>query len=98
MSEPVNVGDYVLATKYKDGDPCDHFCIGFVSEIDDRLGTRRFMVVDDVGKSFRANGFRRAERITGAEGQDLLSIFPMIGDKPGPSLWEHLAIIRDQQQ
>ena len=30
--KPLVRGDYVLATKYADGDPRDHFCVGFLRE------------------------------------------------------------------
>lgn len=53
-------GDYVLATKYKDGSPKDHWCVGFFHGM---LGDR-YLVVDSIGMQFRANGFRRAEKIS----------------------------------
>lgn len=87
-------GDYVLATKYSDGDPCDHFVVGFLSGITHH---KRFLVVDNDGKQFRANGFRRAELISDEEGAALVEMFPIIGDKPGKSLWEHLADIRGRK-
>lgn len=93
MSEP-QPGDYVLATKYHDGDPCDHFFVGFVSEVSRKPNGVRFMIVDSEGRNQRANGFRRAERITEEEGRELIAMFPEIGDKPGPSLWDHLERIR----
>jgi hypothetical protein len=67
-------GDYVLATKYSDGDPKDHFAIGFFhGMLIDNNGkeTERFMVVDASGKNFRGNGFRRCERITQRTGKIL---------------------------
>jgi len=88
------IGDYVLATKYHDGDPCDHFFVGFISDVSCKPNGVRFMVVDSEGRSQRANGFRRAERIAGEEGRELIAMFPEIGDKRGPSLWDHLAKIR----
>jgi hypothetical protein len=88
---PLAVGEYVLATKYDDGDPCDHFFVGFVSGYTHH---GRYLVVDNDGRSQRANGFRRAERITAEEGSALVAMFPDIGDKPGPSLWWHLDRIR----
>lgn len=86
-------GDYVLATKYGDGDPCDHFCIGFLTGIL-RKDQIRYDVVDSEGKLFRGNGFRRVEKITAEEGKEMLAIFPEISDKPGPSVWSHLERIR----
>lgn len=74
MSEPA-IGDYVLATKYQDGDPGDHFAVGWLKEIDDRYGQRRYMVVDGDGKQFRANGFCRCEIITAERGEWLVNHF-----------------------
>jgi len=86
-------GSYVLATKYKDGDPCDHFFVGWVTGM---TWHGRYLCADAPagGENQRGNGFRRAEPITGQEGHWLVSIFPSITDKPGPSLWEHLDEIR----
>lgn len=55
------VGKYVLATKYSDGDPNDHWVVGFVSGI---TWHGRYDVVDAGGQLFRHNGFRRAEEIS----------------------------------
>lgn len=84
-------GDYVLATKYDDGGPCDHFCVGFYAGRD----RDRHFVVDSDGNQFRLNGFRRVEKITYDEGQQLVEMMPSIGDVSGPSLWYHLSVIRN---
>lgn len=88
------VGDYVLATKYDDGDPCDHFYVGFVSGYTHH---GRYLVADNHGQSQRANGFRRAEKITDAEGRRLIGMMGEIGDVRGRSLWWHLAKIRGEE-
>jgi hypothetical protein len=83
-------GDYVLATKFADGDPCDHFCVGFFTHsVDDRI-----FVNDGKGVSFRANGFRRAEVISREEGDAILAAMPTFANKKGPSLWNRLAAMR----
>lgn len=88
-------GDYVLATKFDDGDPCDHFVVGFFSHyLEYGEGATRYQIVDSKGNLFRGNGFRRAQKITKEEGQKMLEIFPQIGNIPGPSLWTHLRRIR----
>jgi len=89
-----DIGDYVLATKHNDGDPCDHFFVGFVSGY---TWHHRYIIVDNDGNSQRGNGFRRAERITADEGRQLVEMIPEIGDKRGPSVWWHLAKIRGEQ-
>jgi hypothetical protein len=67
-SIPLVKGDYVLATKWSDGDPQDAWCVGFFSHM---LG-ERYIVVDDKDKPFRANGFRKAQVITKERGEWLL--------------------------
>lgn len=62
-------GDYVLATKYSDGDPHDQWCVGFFKETSDG----RHIVVDESGIAFRPSGFRRCEAISAEEGELILS-------------------------
>jgi hypothetical protein len=81
--KPLREGDYVLATKWSDGDPCDQFAVGyFHGMLEDR-----FLVAAEDGTLFRASGFRRCERISKRVGHALVDAFPMISDKPGRSLW-----------
>lgn len=61
-------GDYVLATKYRDGDPQDHWCVGYFKETYDHFGQQRHIIVDKEGAPFRANGFRRAKKISTERG------------------------------
>lgn len=63
MSE-LQKGDFVLATKYCDGNPFDGWATGFYDGSYDHYGQIRHLVIDGDGKQYRANGFRRAERIT----------------------------------
>lgn len=76
MRKVPQVGDYVLATKYKDGDSGDHWAIGFYSGLTGGPGRYgedpRYDVIDGIGKSFRGNGFRRVEVIAREEGDYLL--------------------------
>lgn len=76
-------GDYVVATKYSDGDPQDQFCIG----IFEGMEHDRFIVLDDDNKRFRASGFRRARKVRQDVGGKLVDIIPEISDKPGRSIW-----------
>jgi hypothetical protein len=71
-------GDYVVATKYSDGDPGDQFCIGFYNGSYDHYGQTRHLVVDGDGNNFRHNGFRRVARV---------------GAKRGTWMVEHLTLI-----
>ena len=96
MEAMLKSGDYVLATKNQDGDPCAQFCIGILGEIYQPFASYDdcYMVHDGHGRNFRSNGFRRAEKITAKEGQTLHKIFQSIGNVQGPSLWWHLGKIR----
>ena len=76
-------GDYVLATKWRDGDPCDHFVVGFFREM---LGGK-YLVEDGREKLFRRNGFSRCERIRGEVGFLLVNAIPIISDHHGCSVW-----------
>jgi hypothetical protein len=79
----ISQGDYVLATKYHDGDPRDPFVVGFFIEV----YRDRFIVADSEGKSFRITGFRRCEKISGRVGNALVAAMSVIGNVVGPSVW-----------
>lgn len=66
-------GDYVLATKYSDGDPGDQWAIGFYDGVYDNGFERRHLVVDNDGQQFRRNGFRRVEKISDARGRFIIA-------------------------
>jgi hypothetical protein len=75
------LGDYVLATKYSDGDPGDPWALGFYAgELDmgnDRCDIRvasRYMVKDSEGNNIRGNGYRRVARIRKDVGHWLLKV------------------------
>jgi hypothetical protein len=74
----LNKGDYVLATKYRDGDPADHFCIGYHDRTFDHFGHDRHLVVDADGNQFRANGFRRIALISSRRGSWMVRHFAHI--------------------
>lgn len=88
MSEGLKQGDYVLATKWSDGDPQDAWCVGFFSHM---LREDRYIVVDDKGVPFRANGFRRAKRISDKRGRWILENEKEI-EMSGRSLWGWLRV------
>lgn len=71
--DELKTGDYVLATKYIDGDPRDQWAIGFYAGITAPHYTPpRHDVVDCDGKQFRGNGFRRVQKISAARGEWML--------------------------
>lgn len=60
MPEEIKEGDYVLATKFSDGDAADPWAIGFDTG---RSGDRHF-VKDSDGKQIRISGFRCVKKIS----------------------------------
>jgi len=104
-----DIGDYVVATKYSDGDPGDHFAIGRLSQIYNHHGQTRYVVVDNKDQPFRANGFRRCENITLKQGSWLIAHFPIIEKHPlqllscgsierivGKSVWDWVRQARNE--
>lgn len=75
-------GDYVLATKWYDGDPRDHWAIGYY----DRKEFDSHFIVDIKGDLIRPAGFRRAKKISKKRGDFLLDNIKNIhfGDR---SIW-----------
>ena len=51
----IKKGDYVLATKWDDGDPGDNWGVGYY----DRYENNRHFIVDNEGKQIRHGGFRK---------------------------------------
>jgi len=88
MSTSLSLGDYVVATKYRDGDPGDHWAVGFYAGITaPHYDPPRFDVVDKDGRNFRGNGFRRVQKITSELGSWLLSHVEEI-ENSGKSVWD----------
>lgn len=71
-AKTVKIGDYVLATKYHDGDTGDEFAVGLY---DGEHFRGRHFVIDSDGKQFRRNGFRRIKKISRERGQFLIDHF-----------------------
>jgi hypothetical protein len=80
-------GDYVVATKYSDGDPRDHFVVGFFR---DMTWHRRYNIIDDNGKLFRSNGFRKAKKISKRVGIKLMDEMKTI-ESSNNSVWTFVA-------
>ena len=83
-------GDYVLATKYRDGDPREHWCVGmFAGEITayaENGGPPRYKIVDGDGIQFRHNGFRRVKSISAELGDFMIRNKELI-ESGGLSVW-----------
>lgn len=94
MSDDPKKGDYVLATKWSDGCPGDHWCVGFYDRCDRdvnaafRLNPRHY-VVNEKGQQFRHNGFRRVKKISHERGAFILAHADQIEASGinGRSLW-----------
>lgn len=82
-------GDYVLATKYSDGDPGDPWAVGYYLGNFDHYGQTRHLVGDENGKSFRANGYRCVGPVAADFGNWLLSVARELERSPPGSvnLW-----------
>lgn len=69
------IGDYVLATKWSDGDPGDPWAVGFYAGTTTILGySPRHMVYDSAGKNILPNGYRHVARIRKDVGTWLISV------------------------
>jgi len=80
----IQKGDYVLATKWNDGDRREQWCVGIYDSEDTERG--RHYVVDNDGRSFRASGFRRVAKISRERGEFILRNRPTI-EWAERSLW-----------
>ena len=87
----------MLATKYSDGDPQDHWCVGYFKGITaPHYDPPRYDVIDNDGNQFRGNGFRRVEKISAERGAWMLSRVREI-ELSGRSVW-HFARCRMSEQ
>lgn len=75
-------GDYVLATKYADGDPGDAWGVGYYAGSLDHFGETRHLIIDNDGKQIRRGGFRRVGHITAEYGNWLLSVSEQLESSP----------------
>ena len=84
-------GDYVLATKFNDGDPGDNWAVGFY----DREENGRHFVTDNNGNQIRASGYRRVGRITTEYGNWLLGVAAKVLEQSPPgsvTLWGMMGV------
>lgn len=81
----LEIDDYVLATKWGDGDPQDQWCVGFYNG-KLRYEIPRYSVIDNEGKEFRHNGFRRVKKISVERGKWILEHINEI-QQSNKSLW-----------
>lgn len=65
----LTVNDYVLGTKYSDGDPQDPWYVGFYNS----TTKNRFILINELRKNIRPSGFRRAEKISKIRGEFILN-------------------------
>lgn len=82
----IEKGQYVLATKWNDGDPGDNWAVGYY----DREENGRHFVVDGDGNNIRAGGYRRVGKISPEYGNWLLGQAAKVLEKSPPgtvNLW-----------
>lgn len=76
-------GDYVVATKYHDGDPKDHFAVGFY---DSMTWHNRYNIVWENGELVRGNGFRKVKKIPAEIGAAIVQNIKNI-ERRSNSVW-----------
>ncbi len=79
-------GDYVLATKYSDGDSQEYWAVGFYAGAS-ADGDRHY-VVDHRGEMFRASGFGRVKKISQKRGDWILDHARII-EQSSHSMWHY---------
>ena len=87
----LKINDYVLATKFDDGDPGDAWAVGYYAG---KEGDRH-MVNDAAGKQIRYNGYRRVGKIRADVGRWLLLDAAKSLEKSPPgtvNLWTMLTV------
>lgn len=90
----LKIGDYVLATKWPDGDPRDPFAVSFFTGT---FNNRYLVEWDDPTRGKCNLVARRIAKITQEEGDYIVSIIPDITDKQGDSLWKILKNFRQRK-
>lgn len=100
---PLKRGDYVLVTKYSDGDPGDDWGLGYLDRVEFLHPAGRIFATykndDGREKQLRANGFRAVARVSPEMGRwllenaKILEAAPNVIEGQGISLWGMLGII-----
>lgn len=80
---PPSLGDYVLATRWSDGNPGDPWAIGFYHG---RTNKGHHLVIDTDGTNFRPGGFDRVDKITEEVGRLIVENAGLI-EKANQSVW-----------
>lgn len=78
-------GDYILASKYSDGHPQDHWCIGIFDSMTAHTPPR-YNISDYSGSFFRGNGFRKVKKISAKRAAYILENKKKI-EESGKSIW-----------
>lgn len=84
-NQAIELGDYVIATKYSGGSTQDAFCVGFYGGTT-KHAQPRHLVVDGDGNQFRHNGFRRVSKISKEKGALVVANIPRI-EQSRYSIW-----------
>lgn len=95
--EQLKVGDYVLGTKYADGDPRDGWAVGYVVAFSPNHSYESVVIGDGRGNVIgRANGFRRAKRIKGECGEWMARNASKFENLPC-SMWHYFRCSKKEQ-
>lgn len=86
-------GDYVLATKFTDGDTRDPWAVGFY---DGKTINGRHLVVDSDGNQFRLNGYARVSKIKGKAGEWLVRNASTLESYCGPGMLKLWGMMSDE--
>ena len=89
-------GDYVIATKHKDGDPNDPFCVGFFYKKTTEIPPKN-IVTDADGIAMHAGGYRRIKKITQDVGEKILANIKEI-EGSGVSVWRWVKVFTHQSK
>jgi hypothetical protein len=94
----IKIGDYVIGTKYADGDPMDPWCVGFYAGTTLASNTQkiRYLIADDQGRTFRSDGFARVKKITQTAGNFLLQNKDHV-ERSGRSIYSIIRLVNQDK-
>lgn len=83
MKNDIKIGDYVVATKWRDGDPRYPYSVGYVEFI-----TREgYYLKDHEGRPLNSLAYQRCKKISTTLGKLLHQSVPILEGKKGKSIW-----------
>lgn len=89
----MKVGQYVLVSKWSDGNSKDPWGVGFYKSTENE----RHFIADNDGNLIRVNGFRRMKKISANEGEYFINNGVDI-EISGMSIWKILKQYREENK